>query len=260
MVTNLNKIFFTGLRPATSATSVNLFPNPTQSFRGEELRADSFEIKSIENYAKEPMITKLTQNNPNINRNLAQNSLPAKLKIGGLNDVLRGHADETRKLVVGVAQNLPFKLYAYTDIQALKDAAYLHDIGKVFIPKEILNKQGKLSDAERKIIHTHSELGYELLRKTSLNDKTLHLIRNHHQNALKTGYPNVHKDFFADLNLQILAISDKYSALTEQRAYKPAMSREKALSIIQDDVKQGLINPIVYNALVKYTAKISQNA
>ena len=138
--------------------------------------------------------------------------------------------------------------------QALADAAYLHDLGKVFIPKEILDKNGKLSPEEQKIMHTHSELGYELLKTTNLDEKMLNLIRNHHQNPLKTGYPSVNQNFFADLNLQILSLADKYSALTERRAYKAPMSRETALAILYDDVKNGVTNPIIYNSLVKYTA------
>lgn len=69
------------------------------------------------------------------------------------------------------------------------DAAYLHDIGKVLIPVNILNKAGKLDERETEIMHKHSELGYELLKSTDIDKKTLNLIRNHHQNAKKTGYP-----------------------------------------------------------------------
>ena len=102
-------------------------------------------------------------------------------------------------------------------------------------------------------MHTHSELSYELLKNSGLNDKTLKLIRNHHQNAKRTGYPWVDQNFNADLNLQILSVADKYSALTEKRTYKEPMSPQQALTIIYQDVKEGKMHPFVFKALVNYT-------
>ena len=136
----------------------------------------------------------------------------------------------------------------------------MHDIGKILIPKEILDKPAKLNPDETKIMHTHSELSYELLKTTDLDDKTLKLIRNHHQNAKRTGYPWVGNDFNADLNLQIVSIADKYSALTETRTYKKSMKPKEALTIIYQDVKDGKLHPFVFKALVNYAAEKSINA
>ena len=122
----------------------------------------------------------------------------------------------------------------------------------VLIPKEILDKPAKLTPEETKIMHTHSELSYELLKTTDLDEKTLKLIRNHHQNAKKTGYPWVGKDFNADLNLQIVSIADKYSALTEPRPYKKSITPKQALTIIYQDVKDEKLHPFVFKALVNY--------
>ena len=105
-------------------------------------------------------------------------------------------------------------------------------------------------------MHTHSELSYEMLKKSGINDKTLKLIRNHHQNAKRTGYPWVNNDFNADLNLQILSTADKYSALTEKRTYKEPMGSEQALTIIYQDVKEGKLHPFVFKALVNYTQSL----
>ena len=120
------------------------------------------------------------------------------------------------------------------------------------IPSEILNKPAKLDEREQKIMQTHSEVSYELLKNSGLNNKTLSLIRNHHQNAKHTGYPWVNKDFNADINLQILSIADKYSALTENRIYKAPLTPKEALTIIYQDVKEGKLHPIVFKALVNY--------
>ncbi|MFQ8626842.1 MAG: HD-GYP domain-containing protein [Candidatus Gastranaerophilaceae bacterium] len=105
-------------------------------------------------------------------------------------------------------------------------------------PVNILNKAGKLDERETEIMHKHSELGYELLKSTDIDKKTLNLIRNHHQNAKKTGYPFVDNSFNADINLQILSIADKYSALTEKRSYKEPLDTKQALTIIYRDVQE----------------------
>ena len=101
-------------------------------------------------------------------------------------------------------------------------------------------------------MHKHSELGYEMLKKTNLDKITLNLVRNHHQNAQKSGYPWVSNDFKADINLQILTAADKYSALTEERVYKKPIDKTQALTIIYQDVKEGKLHPFVFKALVNY--------
>lgn len=94
-----------------------------------------------------------------------------------LNHVLANHASDTKNIAKGITEHLPFSLQNKVDTKALLDAAYLHDVGKVLIPANILNKAGKLDERETQIMHKHSELGYELLKSTDIDKKTLHLIR-----------------------------------------------------------------------------------
>lgn len=166
--------------------------------------------------------------------------------------MLQGHAKDTQNISRGIIENLPFSLKGYVDAKAVSDAAYLHDIGKVLIPKNILNKNGKLTPEETEIMHKHSQIGYELLKTTDINQKTLNLVRNHHQNAKLSGYPFVGKDFKADLDLQIISVADKYSALTEKRVYKNCLSAKQALTIIYKDVQDEKLHPFVFKALVNY--------
>lgn len=217
------------------------------------LKADKFESSNPEKYTSEIMIKKLAENNPEINKIISNAGIKYELNLKDLKELLDGHCTDTRNIAEGIVKNLPFSLESRANLKAIKDAAYLHDIGKVFIPQEILDKNGKLTPAETEIVHKHPELGYELLKNTDIDKKTLNLIRNHHQNAKKSGYPFVDKDFNADLDLQILSLADKYSALTEDRPYKKAMTREQALTIIRKDVRERKINPLVYTALVNYT-------
>ncbi len=247
-----NKLVFPYLNKNLQAEPANTIPNSNIKF-GTTLTADTFESSSPQKYTSEAMIRKLADTNPKIKQILSDVNAPFVINIKGLNQVQATHAESTRKIAEGIINNLPASLKMKSDPKTIIEAACLHDVGKVFIPDEILNKNGKLTDAETKIMHAHSELGYELLKNSNLDAKVLNLIKNHHQNANKNGYPKVDSHFFADINLQILSMADKYSALTEDRAYKKALSRKEALTLIRNDVREGKLNPLIFNALVTYT-------
>lgn len=217
---------------------------------------DRFESNSPARFTNETVLNKLISQNPKISSILKEMNAPAKLNMQDLNLLLQTHCKDVQNIAKGITENLPFALKSKVDVKALDDACYLHDLGKVLIPPEVLNKNGKLDAYETKIMHKHSELSYEILKNTDLSKKTLDLIRNHHQNQHKTGYPKVNKDFRADLNLQILTMADKYSALTEKRVYKEAYTPKQALTIIYTDVKEGRLHPFVFKALVNYVSSL----
>ena len=219
---------------------------------GNQLNADKFENNSIDRYTSEYKIKKMINANPKIKKIVKDFNPNLELNITGWNQLKNNHLKDVQNIARGITENLPFSLKSRVDENAVEKAAYLHDLGKVLIPKAILDKPAKLNPEETKIMHTHSELSYELLKTTDLDEKTLKLIRNHHQNAKKTGYPWVGKDFNADLNLQIVSIADKYSALTEPRPYKKSITPKQALTIIYQDVKDEKLHPFVFKALVNY--------
>lgn len=229
--------------------------NSNRSYRvsfGETLNGDTFQSTTINRYTSESAIIDMIKKNPEISRLLKKESVPLELNIKGLKELLNTHGADTRDTAEGIIANLPFGLKDRVNPQSVKDAAYLHDLGKVLIPKEILYKEGKLSPKETNIMHLHSELGYELLKNTDIDTTTLNLIRYHHQNQLKSGYPFVDNSFSADLNQQIVSVADKYSALREKRPYKPQMTKEQALTIIYKDVADGKLHPFIFKALVDY--------
>ena len=240
-----------GLNPNIKVSSRRFSPH-----FGQQLENDRFESNLPERFTNPAVLNKLINSNPNITKILHENGIPLNINTKDLNNILNNHCKDVQNIVRGISENLPFSLKTKVDKKALNDAAYLHDIGKVLIPPEILNKNGKLNDYETKIMHKHSELGFEILKNTNLDKKTLDLIRNHHQNAKKSGYPFVSNDFRADLDLQILTMADKYSALTEKRPYKEAYSPQQALTIIYADVKDGKIHPFVFKALAGYVNSI----
>jgi len=233
-------------------SNIGINPNRYHNPFGNNLNADTFEYTSIDKYTTEAALSNMIKANPKIAGIMREINMPITLNMTDLKTLLSTHAAQTKSIAMGITDNLPFALKNKVNIKSLQDAAYLHDIGKVLIPAEILNKQDKLNEIETKIMHKHSELGYELLKSTDIDKKTLELVRNHHQNAKRSGYPIVGNDFNADLNLQILSIADKYSALTETRPYKEALQPKQALTIIYKDVKEGKLHPFVFKALVDY--------
>ena len=210
---------------------------------------DSFQSTSPAKLCNEFAIKKMISDNPEVRKILASHRIPARINMAELQDLMENHCKDTQNISVEIYKNLPQALKQQVNIADLKDGALLHDFGKSLIPPEILNKNGALTEDEHKIMDLHSELGYQLLKTTGLNDKVLNLVRFHHHNYETND--KAAKNFIPDINLQIINLADKYSALTEKRVYKEAFSPKKALTIIYSDVKDGKVHPFLFQALVK---------
>lgn len=202
-------------------------------------------------YVSEFMVKSAIQKNPNILKILSENNLPVKINVKELEALKAGHMKDTRVIVAKMHSSLPKELKQEVNLQDLQNAAMCHDVGKSLIPEKILNKKGKLTSEEKDIMDLHSELGYEILKGSGLNKNTLEIIKYHHQTLDGAGYPKVGAKYECPKSVQILNVADKYSALTEERAYKKAFSREDALNIISEDVKNGKIASDVFEVLNK---------
>lgn len=112
-------------------------------------------------------------------------------------------------------------------------AAILHDIGKVFVPKELLNKPSKLTDEEFQVIKGHSYKGYEYLKEKSQIPAASYVgILQHHEMFNGTGYPMGTKGEQISLFGRIIAVADVYDALTSDRPYRKAMIPSEAIEYI----------------------------
>ncbi len=114
-------------------------------------------------------------------------------------------------------------------LRALAQGAILHDIGKLKVPDELLNKPGKLSTEERAIMQKHTILGYEMCKRLGFMSEVLSIIRSHHEKVDGTGYPDgLKNDQISDLT-KLLIVVDVFDALTSDRSYRPAWTHEKAV-------------------------------
>lgn len=214
---------------------------------------------SLNKYLNEKAISDMIKVNSEIERILNRFKISVKINMGILNNLVKNHLPDTKKVAMGIADNLPQNYQSAINRKALAKATSLHDIAKVIMPEDIINKAGILTENERRIMQKHSTLSYELLKTTDLDEETLNLIKNHHHSPKKTEYCKLGQNFISDINLQILSIADIYSALREKRSYKKALDKEQALEIINEEVKQGKFHPCIYKALVEYADKVDSN-
>jgi len=142
-------------------------------------------------------------------------------------------------------------------IELLYKSAPLHDIGKVGIPDKILLKPRKLDDDEFEIMKTHAQLGSDALQSTEATLGTnsfLMLAREiastHHEKWDGSGYPNGLKENEMPISGRLMAVADVYDALISKRVYKPAFSREKAMSILVEGRGQHF-DPDIIDAMLE---------
>jgi putative nucleotidyltransferase with HDIG domain len=116
--------------------------------------------------------------------------------------------------------------------------ALLHDIGKIIVPIEVLNKPGKLTDEEWAIIKRHPEAGLELVADIDFPGDIRAIIRNHHERWDGAGYPDGLAGEAIPLAARILCIADVYDALTTTRSYRPGLTHERAAGIMRSSPGQ----------------------
>lgn len=141
-----------------------------------------------------------------------------------------GHTGRVEKYAIELA-----KAYGLSrqDIEIIKTAALLHDIGKIGIPDEILNKPGRLTRDEFEMIQEHSSIGAKILGNVNSLKKVSNIIVQHHERYDGTGYPGRLKGDQISIEASILMISDSYDAMTTDRPYRKALSKEKAISELE---------------------------
>lgn len=142
-------------------------------------------------------------------------------------------------------------------------ASSLHDIGKIGIPEEILNKPGKLTEEEFEIMKQHSAIGAEMLQSLKkYQDEELlkiayEICRWHHERYDGRGYPDGLKREEIPISAQVVSLADVYDALVSERVYKKAFSPEKALEMIQNG-ECGSFNPLLLECLVDIRDRVKE--
>ncbi len=126
---------------------------------------------------------------------------------------------------------------------ALRRGGIVHDLGKVAVPEHILLKPGRLTPEERKIMEEHPAIGERICAPLKSFRNVLPIIRHHHEKLDGTGYPDGLKGSAIPLTARILSTVDIYDALTTDRPYRKAFSREQAIATLHEEVKRGWWDP-----------------
>ena len=121
------------------------------------------------------------------------------------------------------------------EVEDLAHAGFLHDLGKIKIPDEILHKPGRLTDEEMDVMRDHVKYGIETLEETGIAPSLIRTVSEHHERLDGLGYPFGKKAEEISREGRMIAIVDVYDALTADRVYKPGMPSQKALQILLKD-------------------------
>lgn len=135
-------------------------------------------------------------------------------------------------VMIGIYMQLP-----QVAIEELAMGAVLHDYGKLFLPRRILDKPDDLSTEEYEIVKRHPQLGVDALKDdSSISDTVIEIVRQHHENYDGSGYPLNLSYNRIHLLARIVRICDSFDALLSKRSYKKKITKYKVWSIINDDV------------------------
>jgi PAS domain S-box-containing protein/putative nucleotidyltransferase with HDIG domain len=143
-----------------------------------------------------------------------------------------GHQRRVTMLACAIAEGMGLTEELF---DGLRMAGLIHDIGKISVPAEILNKSGRISDTEFNIIKIHPQVGYDLLKEIEFPWPVARIVLQHHERLDGSGYPQGLKDGEIMLEAKILAVADVVEAMASHRPYRPALGIEAALKKITEN-------------------------
>ncbi len=157
-----------------------------------------------------------------------------------------GHQQRVSTLACAIARHLGFD---EERLEGLRVGGLLHDLGKIYIPAEILAKPALLTNIEFGLIKTHSEVGYEILKNIPFPWPVADMVLQHHERLNGSGYPNGLSNGQLMLEAKILSVADVVEAMSSHRPYRAALGLERALEEIKKN-RGRLYDPDIVDACV----------
>src|SRR4051812_10575683 len=143
-------------------------------------------------------------------------------------------------------------------LKAIEAAALLHDMGKLAVPEYILNKPGKLTESEFEKMKLHASVGADILSAIDFPYPVVPIVRHHHESWNGSGYPSGIKGTDIPIGARILAVVDCFDALTSDRPYRPALSDDDALAILNE--RRGtMYDPMIVDAFSRLHASLPKD-
>ncbi len=164
-------------------------------------------------------------------------------------DSSQGHVQRVASMAVALGRTMGLP---ETDIQALRLGGILHDIGKIGVSGDILNKPSTLNDQEWEVVKGHTDVGYRSCLPLAKNlGPALDIIRHHHERLDGSGYPDGLSGEELTIPSQIMTVADMYDAMTTDKPYRKAMTKEKALEILYQEVEDGKLDKEIVQKLME---------
>ncbi|MEW6263734.1 MAG: HD domain-containing phosphohydrolase [Thermodesulfobacteriota bacterium] len=140
-----------------------------------------------------------------------------------------GHQEKVARLSQAIAERLGLES---EQVEAIRMAANIHDLGKVYVPAEILNRPGRLSEVEFKLICLHPQVGHDILEPIDFEQPIAEIVLQHHERLDGSGYPAGLRGEEIRLEARIIAVADVVEAMSSHRPYRPSLGLDKALDEI----------------------------
>jgi HD-GYP domain-containing protein (c-di-GMP phosphodiesterase class II) len=141
----------------------------------------------------------------------------------------RGHSERVAYLSSEIAKAMGL---SDDEAERVRISGLVHDVGKIGVPERVLCKAGRLTDEEFGLIKLHPETGHRILKGITLLEHALGGVLHHHERIDGRGYPHGLKGDAIPLTARIIGLADTFDAMSSNRAYRPAMPREKVLAEI----------------------------
>ena len=158
----------------------------------------------------------------------------------------RGHSERVAALSRRLASALGL---SPAIVDTVGQAGLLHDIGKIGVPEAILRKPGSLSSEEWQIMRGHSVIGAQIVAPFEFFEGAARVIRHHHERWDGSGYPDGLMGEDIPLEARIVAVADVFDALTSERSYRPALTRDAARALLLQEAGRALDATIVAELL-----------
>jgi putative nucleotidyltransferase with HDIG domain/PAS domain S-box-containing protein len=189
----------------------------------------------------------LEQSHASLKKTL-DDAIKTMVKIGEMRDpYTAGHQYKVANLATAIAREMKLE---ETRVDNLSTAAVVHDIGKIYVPSDILSRPGKLTDIEFSLIKTHAQASYDIVKSMDFPDVILQTVLQHHERLDGSGYPNRLKGEDIVMEAKILAVADVVEAMASYRPYRAALGIDSALEEITKN-KNKLYDPDAVDACVR---------
>jgi len=176
------------------------------------------------------------------------------MAIDAKDQVTHGHIRRVQSFATNLAREIGVR--DMNLLKAIEAAALLHDMGKLAVPEYILNKPGKLTEAEFEKMKLHASVGAEILSAIDFPYPVVPIVRHHHENWDGSGYPDGLRGTEIPIGARILSVVDCFDALTSDRPYRPRLSDDEALQIL-DERRGKMYDPLVVDTFTRVHSEMA---